>query len=136
MLNRLRRFLTRSQEGPPADEAGDVSASRELARLEQRLREEKVKTEQLAKISYAKWKLRKEQEKEYALKFGVTLPLTTMQQEQDDFFRSLESRMERQRIDFIEQNKALEFQQGEEQKQELERQSAECVLKALEDDLT
>ncbi len=136
MLARIRSFIAARIDPKVVASAKTDSRSRELVKLESRLRDEKQKTEQLAKISYAKWKLRKEQEKEYALKYGVTLPLTSAQREQDDFFSSLESRLENERLNYIESQKAVEFQGQEEERDKQERESAECVLKVLDEDLS
>ncbi|MDK9719656.1 MAG: hypothetical protein OEL53_00580 [Rhodospirillales bacterium] len=135
MLDRLRRLLPDKLAISSTRKMPETSDG-ELSRLEARLREQKQKTEQLAKISYAKWKLRKEQEKEYSLKYGVTLPLTSVQREQDEFFSTLESRLENERLNYLESQKAIEFQGREEERDKQERESAECVLKVLDEDLS
>ncbi|MDK9721159.1 MAG: hypothetical protein OEL53_08240 [Rhodospirillales bacterium] len=132
MLARFRAMLTKRSTGlsePDAD-----SLARELENLETRLRDEKRKTELLAKISYANWKLRKEAEKEYALKYRVTMPCTSAQRDEDRFFTELESRLERERLDYVDRQRALEFQGQNEERQKLERDSAECMLRVLEEE--
>lgn len=135
MLDRLRRLLP-DKLAISGTKKMPKTSDGELSRLEARLREQKQKTEQLAKISYAKWKLRRELEKEYALNYGVTLPLTSAQREQDEFFSTLESRLQQERLSYVESQKSLDFKGQEEERGKQERESAECVLKVLEEDLS
>jgi hypothetical protein len=131
MLERLRSLIF-SKLGKPSSEV--ESRESELERLEARLLEEKQKTEAMARISYAQWKLRNEQEKEYAIKYGVTMPLTSAQREQDDFFRAFEARMKAEQRDYEERQKALEFNAQKETNEQAHRDSAEEVVQILENE--
>ncbi|MBF0169215.1 MAG: hypothetical protein HQL45_16465 [Alphaproteobacteria bacterium] len=132
-MAKFRAMLINRLAGNPSP--SEETLASELEQLESRLRDEKRKTELLAKISYANWKLRKEAEKEYAIKYRVTMPCTSAQRDEDRFFTELEARMERERLDYVDRQRALEFQGQKEERQKLERDSAECVLKVLEEDL-
>ena len=132
MLARLRALVARRRL---PDEPPDDHHARELADLEVRLRRDKARTEALAKIRYTQWKLRKEQEKEYYLRYGVSVPATTNQREQDDFFEALETRMENERKRFLDQTKAIDSKDHEADRIERERQARERVLMVLENDL-
>lgn len=133
MLARLRILLGLHRSPTEPEESDDYA--RELDRLEARLRDEKRKTEVLARISYAKWKLRQSQEKEYAICYGVTVPATTAQREQDEFFTALERRLDDEQQRYVEQTKALEYKDGEADRIERQRQATERVVRVLEEDL-
>lgn len=135
MLARLRTFITTCRTALPTRQSSDDAHASELDQLEARLRDEKRKTEILARISYAKWKLRQQQEKEYAIRYGVTLPGTTMQREQDEFFTTLERRLDDEQQRYIEQTKALEYKDGEADRIKRQRQATERVVQVLEEDL-
>lgn len=131
MLGRLRRFVTVAFA---ERESGD-ELFRELDALERRLREERRNTELLAKLSYTRWKLRQEQEKQYAIRYGVTMPSTTLQREQHEFFAAMERRIENEHLRFLEEQRATEGERQQEERIALERQAAERVLRVLEEDL-
>lgn len=133
MLARLRILFGFGtvQPGP----AGNEEYARELAQLEARLREDKARTEALAKIHYAQWRLRKERDKELYLKYGVSVPLTTEQRDQDEFFLALEARLKEERQTHLEQTRALESREHETARIERERQSTERILTVLEGDM-
>lgn len=135
MLKRLRNLIAEKVSAPPTRYQGDDPLERQLATFEDRLREEKRRTELMARISYAKWKLRKEQEKQYAIRYGVTMPSTSVQYEQDRFFSSLEARMESERLGFIERSRAIEQQEREGERLVIEQQASERVMRVLEEDL-
>mgnify|MGYP001601372590 CR=1 FL=1 len=132
MLAKFRAMLANRLASNPGQ--SEETLASELERLESRLRDEKRKTELLAKISYANWKLRKESEKEYAIKYRVTMPCTSAQRDEDHFFTELEARLERERLDYVDRQRALEFQGQKEERQKLERDSAECMLRVLEEE--
>lgn len=134
MLAKLRVLFAKKRA--ELSEQGEANLASQLEQLESRLRDEKRKTELLAKISYANWKLRKESEKEYAITYRVTMPCTSAQRDEDRFFTELESRLERERLDYVDRQRALEFQGQKEERQKLEQESAECVLRVLEEDLS
>lgn len=133
MLVRLRTLL--GLHRPPTEPGESDDYARELDQLEARLRDEKRKTEALARISYAKWKLRHQQEKEYAIRYGVTVPATTAQRDEDQFFTALERRLDDEQQRYIEQTKALEYKDGEADRIERQRQATERVVRVLEEDL-
>jgi hypothetical protein len=135
VLSRLRTFITTCRAALPERPSPEDRHASELDRLETRLRDEKRKTEALARISYAKWKLRHQQEKEYAIRYGVTVPATTAQREQDQFFTALERRLDDEQQRYVEQTKALEFKDGEADRIERQRQATERVVRVLEEDL-
>lgn len=109
--------------------------AQEIAQLEERLREDKAHTEALAKIRYAEWRLRKAQDQEHYLKYGVSLPLTTRQHQQDEFFTALERRLDDERRRYVEETKAIESRDSNAERMERERQATERVLTVLEEDL-
>jgi hypothetical protein len=129
MLARIRSFIS-AKLGKPSSEA--ESSKSELERLEAHLLEEKQKTEAMARISYTKWKLRNEQEKAYAIKYGVTMPLTSAQREQDDFFRAFEARMKAEQLDYEERQRSLEYKAKSEAEELQSRADAEEVVQILE----
>jgi hypothetical protein len=131
MLDRLRSLIF-SKLGKPSSEA--ESRESELERLEARLLEEKQKTEAMARISYAQWKLRNEQEKAYAIEYGVTMPLTSAQREQDDFFRAFEARMKAEQLDYEERQLALEYKAKSEAEEQQAHADAEEVVQILENE--
>lgn len=138
MLTRLRAFLVKRVHlalAPVKPVSEEEVYARELDQLEVRLRDDKRKTEVLARISYAKWKLRQQQEKEYALRYGVTLAITTAQREQDEFFTALERRLDDEQQRYVEQTKALEHKDSEADRIERQRQATERVVRVLEEDL-
>ena len=135
MFARLRSFITACRASLPVRLPTDDDHASELDRLEARLRDEKRKTEALARISYAEWKLRQTQEKEYALRYGVTLAATTAQREQDEFFTALERRLDDEQRRYVEETKALEFKDSEADRIEGQRQATERVVRVLEEDL-
>ena len=135
MLARLRSFITACRASLPVRLPTDDGHTSELDRLEARLRDEKRKTETLARITYTKWKLRQSQEKEYTLRYGVAVPATTAQREQDEFFAALERRMEEEQCRYVEETKALEYKDDEADRIERQRQATERVVRVLEEDL-
>ena len=135
MLARLRSFITACRASLPVRLPTDDGHTSELDRLEAWLRDEKRKTETLPRITYTKWKLRQSQEKEYTLRYGVAVPATTAQREQDEFFAALERRMEEEQCRYVEETKALEYKDDEADRIERQRQATERVVRVLEEDL-
>ena len=91
----LRRFFPAQQ--PPARATVDIYRG-ELDSLRQRLSQLVSESELLMQISYTKWKINREKERQIYLVHGVTFPETQLRQQQNDFFCRLESRMEQERV--------------------------------------
>lgn len=128
-----------------------------IAELERRLTDAIRETEARTHMKYSAWKLRQQQERQYFLDHGVTMPETDTRSREDAMFRSLEWRMEEEKKRF--HDEALRIEQEERLKLEdlrqredaaviaarqhelelariqKERDAAEAIAKALQGDL-
>ena len=126
----LRRFFPATQS--PARATVDIDRG-ELDSLQQRLSQLVSESELLMQISYTKWKIDREKERQIYLTHGVTFPETQLRRQQDEFFFRLESRMEQERADFQNRMREIEWQEQrrieDERAREIaltEAQGAEC----------